>query len=995
MFYNLLHSCKHFLSIGILSFLFITFHEAQGQINIGKLVNKDKAKTTLANKLRKGWQKKLKKIKEGFDKESFSYAIAFSDNAGFYEDKERFGRYQRFTNNLARMKKNLKKMSLKELKRMAKDESKSPTEKAREMRASSREMMKANSNKPDALVEIGEMAFSSNKYKFAENAFGKAKKLYEKKEQTTEESYTKLMGTISLLYHTTGRFNEAEQYTAKMLTLSEAKYGKTHIAYAAALNNRAMLLKDLGKYTRAERLINQATVIISSQSEGKKSTPYAIMLNNKAILFQTIGRYKKSEKLLNEAINVAGKSMREGSTLYQRFLVNQALLFQDMKRYNEAEAIYQKAMKRKQRQWKKGHPDYAHTLNNLAALYVEMGKTDKVEELLNQAKKIYQRKFGKQHPGYASTVSNLGNFYRSQGKYSQAEPLLKEALVVRESLLSNQHPAYAKSQEDMAILNWRTGKIQQAAILYREVLKRSDIFIQKYFPAMSEAEKEKYWNKLRPTYLRFYAFATENYAKSPRLLKDMFNYHVATKAILLSNAHKIRNRILKSNDSQLIEEYKYWLDVKEVLAKLYTYSNTDLEEQGINLDSLEQAVNGMEKELSNRSRDFSGGIDDKPVRFTDIAKSLTANEAVVEFIHLYQFKGKFTDTVRYAALIVTPKATTPKMVLLKNGNHLETRYLKYYRNTIKSKRKDRYSYKQYWSKIDPLLAGKSTIYVSPDGVYNQINLNTLKKTDGKYLVDEKSFVLLTNSKDLIKLKKRKPVARNRQAVLVGFPDYGGVGRIPALPGTKKEVVAIEGLLKKAGYVTKKLMEKNASEEGIKKISEQQPKILHIATHGFFLKDEQLHGDKLFGVEINKAKENPLLRSGLMLANSEKTMNGTLNNRENQTNNNGILTAFEAMNMPLDKTELVVLSACETGLGDVKAGEGVYGLQRAFQVAGAKALIMSLWKVSDDATQKLMRLFYQNWLQMGNKIKAFKKAQLQLKTEFKDPYFWGAFVLIGS
>ncbi|OJJ16179.1 hypothetical protein BKI52_36045 [marine bacterium AO1-C] len=993
MFYNLLKSYQWALVMGVAVLLLATAQPSQGQINIGKFVNKDKAKRTLANKLRRGWENRLRKIKESQDREKFNYAVALSDAAGFFEDREKFARYQRLTNNLTRLRENLKQISLKELRAMSKDKNKTYLRRASDMRKSSQQMIRANSSKPETLVEIGEMAFSSNKFSLAENAFGRAKRLYEKNNRTSEDPYNKLIGNLSLLYHTTGRYTEADEYTQRMIKMNEEKYGKTHSAYASALNNRAMLLKDLGKYSEAEQLIDQAIGIITS-NEGKNSTPYAIMTNNKALLYQTIGRYQQADKLLSEAIAVGGKTMKEGSTLYQRFLVNQALLYQDMKRYDEAEKIYQKAIKRKQRQWKQGHPDYAYMLNNLAALYVEMGKTDQVEELLNKSRKIYERKFGKQHPGYASATSNLGNFYRSQKKFDQAAPLLKEALVVRESILSNQHPAYAKSQEDLAILNWQMGKVKDATVLYREVLKRSETYIQKYFPAMSEAEKEKYWNKLRPTYLRFYAFVADNYTKNPKLLNDMFNYHIATKAILLSDANKIRRRILQSGDKQLIEDYQYWLDVKEILAKLYTYSKDDLIEQGINLDSLEQAANKMERNLSSRSKEFSGGLDDKPIRFANIANALGANEASVEFVHLYKFDGRFTDTVYYAALVVTPKATQPKMVLLKDGNKLETRYLKYYRNTIKAKRKDRYSYKQFWSKIDPLVTGKSTIYVSPDGVYNQINLNTLQKPDGKFLVDEKSFVLLTNSKDLIALKGRKRSTGAKNAVLVGFPDYGGTGKIPALPGTKKEVITIESLLKRSGFSTEKLMEQKASEESVKTISEKKPRILHIATHGFFLKDEQLQGDKLFGIEIDKAKEDPLLRSGLMLANSEKTMDN-LNNRENQTQNNGILTAFEAMNMSLENTELVVLSACETGLGDVKAGEGVYGLQRAFQVAGADALIMSLWKVSDDATQKLMSLFYQNWLVMGNKAKAFKKAQLQLKTQFKEPYFWGAFVLIGS
>lgn len=169
-------------------------------------------------------------------------------------------------------------------------------------------------------------------------------------------------------------------------------------------------------------------------------------------------------------------------------------------------------------------------------------------------------------------------------------------------------------------------------------------------------------------------------------------------------------------------------------------------------------------------------------------------------------------------------------------------------------------------------------------------------------------------------------------------------------------------------------------------------IVHIATHGYFLEDVD-KGGSAFGVDIENANDNPLLRSGLMLANAGGTVSGKrMPNLE--SNDNGILTAYEAMNLNLEGTDLIVLSACETGLGDVKAGEGVYGLQRAFLVAGADALIMSLWKVDDAATNLLMTNFYTNWIKLGNKQKAFKQAQLQLMAKFKEPYYWGAFVMMG-
>ena len=168
--------------------------------------------------------------------------------------------------------------------------------------------------------------------------------------------------------------------------------------------------------------------------------------------------------------------------------------------------------------------------------------------------------------------------------------------------------------------------------------------------------------------------------------------------------------------------------------------------------------------------------------------------------------------------------------------------------------------------------------------------------------------------------------------------------------------------------------------------------MHIATHGYFLQDVESTGSA-FGISLENANDNPLLRSGLMLAGAGTTARGKrMPNLE--SNDNGILTAYEAMNLNLEGTDLIILSACETGLGDIKAGEGVYGLQRAFLVAGADALIMSLWKVDDAATQQLMQNFYSSWIKLGNKQKAFKQAQLQLMAKYKEPYYWGAFVMMG-
>jgi CHAT domain-containing protein len=207
-----------------------------------------------------------------------------------------------------------------------------------------------------------------------------------------------------------------------------------------------------------------------------------------------------------------------------------------------------------------------------------------------------------------------------------------------------------------------------------------------------------------------------------------------------------------------------------------------------------------------------------------------------------------------------------------------------------------------------------------------------------------------------------------------------------LPGTNKEVDEIQNILKAASWSVSTHKMSDATEESIKQI--HNPKILHVATHGFFMNDVDLLDSD--DDETGKFLKNPLLRSGLLLAGA-----GVKEDDKDATVvDDGILTAYEAMNLTLDNTDLIVMSACETGLGEIRNGEGVYGLQRSFLVAGASAVMMSLWQVDDTATQELMVKFYSNWMSGDHKMDAFRKAQLSMKEKYKSPFYWGAFIMVG-
>ena len=213
-----------------------------------------------------------------------------------------------------------------------------------------------------------------------------------------------------------------------------------------------------------------------------------------------------------------------------------------------------------------------------------------------------------------------------------------------------------------------------------------------------------------------------------------------------------------------------------------------------------------------------------------------------------------------------------------------------------------------------------------------------------------------------------------------------------MPGTEREVMGIDSLLLARNWRPVLHLGDAALEEALKAV--QNPRVLHIATHGFFQAD--IERDRAGASLRSDASPpyQPLLRSGVLLAGAARTIEGKGASPADRGLDDGILTAYEAMNMNLDRTELVVLSACETGLGQIRNGEGVYGLQRSFQVAGARYVLMSLWKVDDRATQMLMQQLYLEWIARGDVREAFRAAEQRLRAVFSQPYYWGAFVMIG-
>ncbi|MCC5945324.1 MAG: CHAT domain-containing protein, partial [Bernardetiaceae bacterium] len=794
-------------------------------------------------------------------------------------------------------------------------------------------------------------------------------------------------------YESQGLYAQAEPLYIEAKEKYEKVLGKQNPDYATSCNNLAALYESQGLYARAEPLLIEAKEI-REKVLGKQHPDYATSCNNLGVLYLSQGAYDKAESMLTEAKNIQEQVL--GKSNY----------------------------------------DYSNSCNNLGLLYQSKGLYDKAESLLLEAKNIKEQVLGRMHPSYALSCNNLANLYREQKVDSKAELLFTEAKKIQEKVLGEQHPSYAQSCNNLALLYKSQGLYAQAEPLYREATDNKLQQINTTLPRLSERERKAYLKSINLFFKNYYSFALTYYPENPEISGHLFDVLLVQKGILFESTQKMRKQILASQDEALIEDYNRWKGILDFYGKAIQLTIEERAQRNISIDSLLRQANDLERSLSRRSDAFAKATQKRNYKWTDIKQNLAKNEVIVEILRVEGYNAKLSaaDT-QYVALIITPKTKKqPEMIFLDNGSELEGKFLRFYRNSVSMRVEDTLSYNKFWQPIANALArykGIEKVYFSPDGLYHQINIGTLYNPQTeKYLEEELSIHLLSSSRDIISLKGKSdaplPNYRDYLIHLFGYPDYAfglpeednkpyepfftdedeleilmdsdtsrafnfmnAGGSVSKLPGTRKEIEAIYKYAQENGAIAYTYTDEKASESAIKNL--ENPDILHIATHGFFLSDLEMPKNEQEFERVKYQLRNPLLRSGLLLAGAEQGFR----TGENVEVENGILTAQEALSLTLDRTDLVVLSACETGLGEIQNGEGVFGLQRAFQQAGAKTVLMSLWKVDDTATQLMMTEFYKNLLSGKSKRAAFKAAQLSLKAKFPEPYFWGAFVMVGE
>lgn len=904
-----------------------------------------------------------------------------------------------------------------------------------------------------SLNALGGLYRSLGQYAKAEPYYLEALPIREKVFGKNHANYAGILFNIGLLYRDMGRFDAAETHFVESREIRLKTSGKDNSSYTNCIHNLALLYVDMGKFEAAEALFKE---VLDLKAKGPVDS-YGESLSAMATLYLTTGEFDLAEPLLLEALEIREKTRGKTHVSYAVSLESLANLYFAMGNYAKAEPLVLESMAIREKNLGKDHPLYARSLALLSGIYFYTGRLVESENLLLEVKVLQEKNLGPEHPSYARTLNNLLFFYEKRREYERADQVLEEVLRIREKLTGKNHHDYGDALNHRGHLLFERGRYAEAEKAYQEALPilfaafgekhetylnclenqarlflatgrweeahqnfttafsiRQDLFRNAAFH-LSEVEMEKYVQKFESDNAYIYTLASKNTGA-----ELAFDNALYLKGFLLGNTLGIRQKTRQApelhDDFQLLQSMHYRLAAE--------LSKPTSERQ--NVEDLEKKANLLEKELVRAI----GNPDDmsRMAQWKKIQNALAPDEAAIEFIHFPYCYPRHSDSVVYAALLLKAGMEKPVYIPLFEEKKLQN-ILRASSgqgaagcNELYSGNTGKTLQSLLWSPLSAHLVGVKTIWYAPSGLLHRLNLAGLPVSDNQLLDDRYQMILLSSTRYLPQNKALRPQS-NETALVYGAIQFemdsvaypampvepgnrrglpAGVGdstqrvenadRWHYLKWSERETDNVTGLLANAGFSTTTKKSWQATEENFKMTGKiaQSPGIIHISTHGFFFSDPSKSNRPDLDSPF-RANERPMLRAGLILAGANYAWKTgrPLGNRED-----GILTAYEISQMDLSHTNLVVLSACETGLGKIENYEGVYGLQRAFKMAGTQQIVMSLWQVPDYQTQELMTAFYHNMLERKLSARqALKAAQIEMRNKRYEPYYWAGFVLI--
>jgi tetratricopeptide (TPR) repeat protein len=880
-----------------------------------------------------------------------------------------------------------------------------------------------------SLNNLGILYSDMGDYKAAEPYYKQALAIQKKALGEEHPDYASSLNSLGALYYEMGDYKAAEPYYKQALEIRKKALGEDHPDYAMSLNNLGALNLDMGDYRAAEIYYKQALDIVK-KALGEEDLSYAMIINNLGVLYYLMGDYKAAELYYNQTLAIRKRALGEDHPDYASILNNLGNLCKTMGDYRAAEPFYKQSLAIRKKVLGEDHPDYASSLNNLGIFYYQKGDYKSAELYYKQALGIYKKVLGDKHTYYAEVLNNLGSLSAAMEDYKSAEPYFKQAFEIRKKVLGEEHPECISTENSYADLLLPTNREQEAfEILSKNLIKKSKE-IADNFEWLNENQKEAYWKKESEFYDKLSWFTNEAYEKVPEASSLNYNAALVTKSKMLEV--KISSENYYREVDELREELAYR---RRLLAKMESDGSPDKEK----LEKLSHEADSLDKRLTLSWPEYAQQKKNLSITWDQVQQNLDNGEAAIEFV---RFKKEDDSHYYYNALVLKKGDKNPTLVKLCKEKDLQT---------ITPKMGYSAYYSLIWKPMEEALKDVKTIYYAPTGELYNVPFHAIyapnekgdkvivAKTDkrgvviqneraateqnAKYLMDRYTMHQLTSTRYLamgLKQKAKEPIGNSM--AMVGGVNYDYIpgstatpkknkkdkkdnrssasvsGKLNYLEGTKTEVEQINQQVTSATWQTKLMENNEAIEENITKLEGKEAKgILHLATHGYAFPEYDFSDTTISQNSLRysyRYSTNPMVRSGLILAGGNWAWTGSDTLTKLGAEQNGILTALEVSQLNLKKTKLVVLSACETGLGKIEGSEGTFGLKRGFKLAGVEQIIVSLWSVPDKETMELMTLFYSDLTITLNPVISFEKAQKEMRNKYPtEPDKWAGFVLV--
>lgn len=890
------------------------------------------------------------------------------------------------------------------------------------------------------LNNLAELYVAMQEYAKAEPLYQRALKIREATLPPDDPDIGTILKNLAEFYRRKGNFAKARPLLERWVQILAKSRNPNPQQQVTALNDLAEVCKVAGDYAKAETLFQRALKIC--EEAGHPESPEAgMLLNNLAHLHLLKGDIAEAEEVFRRSLQMKEKIFGKDNPNVAVTLADFAQVYTSIADYEKAEGLYQRALQIAEKTLDPEHPHISTYLLNLGQTHYDRGEYSKADPLYQRALQLIEKTLGPDHTKTASALIKVANVNELLGDHGKAEPLYRRALQIREKTLAPESPDIASSLITLAGVSRTIGEAEalfQRALSIREKSLGPDHPVtarslgQLAFLKIAKGDKESALKlTLRAlaaeekTLSNILSFTSEQQRLGFQRTSDPYSVLanlgsaaelaqvvLRRKAIVLDSLLEDRLVAEASGEPKQREAVEQLRIAKQRLTQLLLEVPKDLSEEAVKeraaeKDKLSRQVEELEASLARRVVGLGKARRALSVTVAQVQSALPRYSVLVELVRYDHDRGREkVAEQRYGAVLI-PQSGPPKWVPLGSAaetGKLVTLYQKSARGETDQTTLSSVLGKlaeQVWTPMEKAFPpGTATVIISPEGDLSFVSFATLMLPDDKFVSEKYSIRYVASGRDLLKQLKTADEQKTTMRIFAN-PDFGAATSasrqtdaqppllrsmdlrslqsisLPNLPGTEKESQELEALAKRISCKAHTTLGSGATEAELRKVN--APRVLHLATHGFFLPEPQSvpTSDPATQrvTEIPKgAFTNPMHRSGLAITGAAATLRAWAKGEAPPTKGDGVVTAEEVGGLKLDGTWLVVLSACETGSGEAKTGEGVMGLRRGFIQAGGQHLLMTLWPISDETTVRIMVDFYTAAFKSGNAPQALADTQ---------------------